>query len=693
MNEKVVSATRNVAIVGPYLSGKTTLLESLLSVTGAISRKGNIKDGNTVGDSAAEARDRHMSVEVTVATTEYQGISFNFLDCPGSIEFAQETYNVLIGVDAAVVVCEPVVERVLTLSPLFKFLDDWEIPHLLFINKVDRFNSNGGAWGNSYRELLAAIKSVSARPLVLHQYPIGTGEQLTGFIDLVSEQAYQYHPDAPADPVPLPESLKEQEQEARAQLLETLADFDDHLLEELLEEIEPAQEEILQDLKMELGSDLIVPVFMGVAERDYGVRHLIDALLREAPTPETTAKRREIDGNSEKVVAQVLKTYYTPQGGRLSLVRLWQGQLTEGMIVNNIRPSGLYRLQGQQSKSISGASAGEIIALGRLEGMQTGATLVANGDNPGRKLPQAEPLKPVYALAIAPDKRKDEVKLSGALTKMLEEDPSLAWEQHGDTNEIILWGQGEIHLQVALDRLRRKYNLPMSTGLPQVPYKETIRKPTSSHGRYKHQSGGHGQFGDVYLEIKPQHRGDGFDFSDTIVGGVVPKQYIPGVETGVREYLSQGPLGFPVVDVAVTLTNGSYHSVDSSEQAFKQAARLAMTQGMPNCKPMLLEPIMAIEVKAPMEFTSKVLQLVSGRRGQILGYEAIPDWKGWDCVCGYLPQAEMQDFIVELRSLTLGTGFFNWEYNHLQEVPGKLATGVLQTTGRSNGDGNGNGKR
>ncbi|NER28505.1 MAG: GTP-binding protein, partial [Symploca sp. SIO1C4] len=234
MNEKVVSATRNVAIVGPYLSGKTTLLESLLSVTGAISRKGNIKDGNTVGDSAAEARERHMSVEVTVATTQYRGIDFTFLDCPGSIEFAQETYNALIGVDAAIVVCEPVIERVLTLSPLFKFLDDWEIPHLLFINKVDRFSCNGGAWGSSYRELLAAIKSVSARPLVLHQYPIGTGDKVTGFIDLVSEQAYQYHPDAPADLVPLPESLKEQEQEARAQLLETLADFDDHLLEELL---------------------------------------------------------------------------------------------------------------------------------------------------------------------------------------------------------------------------------------------------------------------------------------------------------------------------------------------------------------------------------------------------------------------------------------------------------------------------
>ncbi len=686
MNEKVISATRNVAIVGPYLSGKTTLLESLLFVTNAISRKGNIKDGNTVGDSATEARDRQMSVEVSVASTDYQGTRFTFLDCPGSVEFAQETYNALIGVDAAVVVCEPVSDRVLTLAPLFKFLDDWEIPHLVFINKMDRLTCDGDACGHPYREVLDALKSVSTRPLVPHQYPIGKGEQLIGFIDLVTEQAYHYHPGAPADPVPLPESLREQEKATRAEMLEALANFDDHLLEELLEEIEPPQEEILKDLRMELGADLIVPVFMGVAEQDYGVRPLLEALLREAPAPETTAERRGIDSNAETPVAQVLKTYYTPQGGKLSLVRVWQGQLTDGIVLNGVRVGGLYRLLGQQQQSINQALAGEIVALGRLEGILTSQTLTSNTGQSLLELAKANSLAPVYALAIAPEKRKDEVKLSGALTKLLEEDPSLAWEQHGDTHEIILWGQGEIHLQVALDRLRRKYNLPMSTHLPRVPYKETIRKPASSHGRYKHQSGGHGQFGDVYLDIKPLPRGEGFNFSQTVVGGVVPKQYIPGVEIGVREYLVHGPLGFPVVDVAVTLTNGSYHTVDSSEQAFKQAARLAMTEGMPNCEPTLLEPVMTIQVCAPKEYTSKVLQLVSGRRGQILGYEGRSDWLGWDCVSAYLPQAEMHDFIVELRSLTLGVGFFKWEYDHLQEVPGKLAEGVLATTSQGNGN-------
>ncbi|MEH1874875.1 elongation factor G [Nostoc sp.] len=682
MNEKVKSGSRNVAIVGPYLSGKTTLLESLLFVTGAISRKGSVKDSNTVGDSAAESRDRQMSVEVSAASTEYNGIRFTFIDCPGSVEFAQETYNALMGVDAAIVVCEPIRERVLTLAPLFKFLDDWEIPHLVFVNKMDRANIH-------VLETLHALKAVSSRPLVAHQYPIMNGEQLTGFIDMVSEQAYQYHPGAPADPIPFPESLKQEEHTARAEMLEALANFDDHLLEELLEDIEPPQEEILKDLKMELGADLVVPVFFGVAEQDYGVRPLLEALLREAPEPETTAERRLKNIKGDTPLAQVLKTYYTPQGGKLSLVRVWRGKLTDGIVLNGIRTGGIYRLMGQQQQSVNQVSAGEIVALSRLEGIKTGDT-ISTEQQSAIKLPKAVELEPVYALAITPEKRNDEVKLSGAIAKLLEEDCSLAWEQHGDTHEVILWGQGEIHLQVALDRLRRKYNLPMTTHLPQVPYKETIRKTVASiHGRYKHQSGGHGQFGDVFLDIKPLPRGTGFNFNETIVGGVVPKQYIPGVEMGVREFLTHGPLGFPMVDLAVTLTNGSYHNVDSSEQAFKQAARLAMQTGISQAEPTLLEPILRVEVTTPSEFTSKVLQLLSGRRGQILGYEGRNDWSGWDNISAYLPQAEMQNFIVELRSLTLGVGSFHWEYDHLQEVPEKLAERVISSNGNG---GNGNGK-
>lgn len=677
MTNNLTSENRNVAIVGPYLSGKTALLESLLLATGTITRKGTAKEGNRVGDGVAEARDRNMTVEVNTAYGEYGGINFTFLDCPGSVEFAQETYNALMGAGLAIVVCEPEPNRILTLSPLFKFLDDWKIPHIVFINKMDRAFADEDGCNITFLELLNTLKTVSTRPIVPQEYPIAKGSELIGFIDLVTEQAYNYHPGAPSDPVPMPEELRDLEHSARQEMLEQLSNFDDHLLEELLEEIEPPTEEIVKDLKMELGADLIVPVFIGAAELEYGVRSLLDALGREAPEPNLTAERRGINPSHDIPIAQVLKTFYTPQGGKLSLVRVWQGELTEGIILNGVRAAGMYRLMGQQTQGVQVAQTGEIVALARMDGIQTGDTLTTEPDRLKKPLPKAQVLPPMFALAIAPENRKDEVKLRAALTKMMEEDPSLTWEQNTDTHQVILWGQGEIHLKVTLDRLHRKYNLPIVTSPPQIPYKETIRKNTSSHGRYKHQSGGHGQFGDVYLDIAPLPRGEGFNFTETIVGGAVPKQYIPGVEIGVREYLEQGPLGFPVVDVSVTLTNGSYHSVDSSEQAFKQAARLAMQTGMAKCNPTLLEPIVTVEVCAPHEFTSQLFQVITTRRGQILGYEPIADWKGWDRVSAYLPQAEMQDLIVELRSLTMGVGYFNWKFDHLQEVPDKLAEKVL----------------
>ncbi|MEO0757176.1 MAG: elongation factor G [Cyanobacteria bacterium J06648_16] len=674
MTRKVPGGSRNVAIVGPYSSGKTTLLESLLHITGVTTRKGSITEGNTIGDSAPEARARQMTVEINAASAEYGGVNFTFLDCPGSIELLQETLNALVGVDAAIVVCEPDPSRVLTVAPLLQFLDQWEIPHVVWLNKMDRANAN-------YLEVLEALKTVSSRPLVPHQYPIGAGEHLVGFIDLVSEQAYHYHPGAPADPMPFPGELEAVEKAARTEMLETLADFDDHLLEELLEDISPTQEEIVKDLKMELGADLIVPVFIGVASQDYGVRPLLEALVREAPEPSVTAENRGIEA-ADAPLAQVLKTFYTPQGGKLSLVRLWRGTLHDGGSLGGERMGGMYRLLGQQQQSLTKVEAGSVVAIARLESAHTGDTLTPEPDELGMDaLPAADALPAVYALAITAEKRSDEVKLSSALSKLIEEDPALHWEQHGDTHEVILWGQGDVHIQISLDRLRRKYNLPMSTHLPQVPYKETIRKAASAvRGRYKHQTGGHGQFGDVYLDIQPLPRGTGFNFQQSIVGGVVPRQYIPSVENGVKETLDHGPLGFPVVDVSVTLTNGSYHNVDSSDQAFKQAARIAMQSGLPQCEPALLEPIAQLEISIPNGFTSNVLKLVSGRRGQILGYQSKTSWPGWDEVSAQLPVSEMQTLILELRSLSMGVGFFRWQYDHLSQVPEKVKAQVLAKT-------------
>jgi elongation factor G len=670
-----MTSFRNIAIIGPYSSGKTTLLEGLLYISGAIARKGSVRAKNTVGDASAEARARQMSTEVTAASLEHGSLLFTFLDCPGSVELYQESLNAIVGVDVAIVVCEPDPLKLLTLAPLFQVLDDWHIPHLVFLNKMDRA-------AEPFQSVMTALKQVSSRPLVLQQYPIGYGETLNGFIDLITEQAFQYHPDAPADLIPLPEALKEQERAARAEMLETLAEHDDHLLEELLEDIDPPQTEVLQDLQKELGDDLIVPVLFGVADRGFGIRPLLEVLTEEAPDAIKTSELRGLQpGKEDAPVAQVLKTYISAQGGKLSLVRVWQGTLTDGMSLNQVRVGGIYRLLGQQQSSVSQAGAGEIVALGRMEGIQTGDTLRGNGNSGDRpELRRARRLEPVFAQAVRPQNRKDEVKLTTALNKLHEEDPSLIWEHRENTHEIAIWGQGDIHLLIGKERLEHKYRLPVDMQMPQVPYCETIRKASSSHGRYKHQTGGHGQFGDVYLDIKPQPRGNGFQFNETVVGGVVPKQYIPGVEMGVREFLVSGFYGFPLVDVAVTLTNGSYHAVDSSEQAFKQAARLAMQSGVERCEPVLLEPIKQVFISTPTEFTSNILKLVRNRRGQVLGYEAKAGWSGWDEVSAYLPMAEMRDLIVELRSLTQGVGFFDWRDDHLEEVPEKIAEGVLTAT-------------
>ncbi len=660
---------RNVALVGPNGSGKTTLLESMLFVTGAIGRKGRIGEGNMVGDSSAEARARQMSTEVSAASLEHEGVRYNLLDCPGSVEFIHEMRCAAIGCDVAIVVVEPALERMIALAPIFQFLEEHEIPHLVFINKMDRSEVR-------YRDLLDALRKLSSRPIVPHQYAIGRGQDLVGYIDLVSEEAFAYRDGAPSDRIPLPEEYRERENAARTEMLETLADFDDDLMEKLLEDVEPSEEEIIRELRKTLGADRVVPVFMGVAEQDKGVRRLLQALAREAPDPTVHAEALgiEMDGPA---LAQVLKTYYQPHAGKLSLVRIWRGRIRDGMTLSEMRVGGLYRLFGGQTQPLETAEAGDIVALARMEDAHTGGILF-EGDTPGEvALPTVEPAKPMFAFAISAANRSDEVKLSAALAKLIDEDPALKLEQDAELQQTLLWGQGELHLRVALDRLKNKYHIGIDVKPPRTPYRETIRRGTQAHGRHKKQTGGHGQFADVKIEIRPLARGEGFDFENKIVGGAVPRQFIPAVETGAREYLRKGPLGFPVVDVGVTLFDGQFHTVDSNELSFKLAVGLALKEGLPKCGPVLLEPILAVTISVPSDYTSKTLQLVNQKRGQILGYDSKPGWPGWDEIKAHIPQGEMHDLIVNLRSLSQGTGFFDWEFDHLQEVPDRLQKTVL----------------
>ena len=664
-------SARCIALVGPYLSGKTTLLEAILARTGAVSRQGSMAAQNTVGDASEEARHHGMSVELNVAEVNFLDDNFTFLDCPGSIEFQADALNVLTACDAAVVVCEPDEKKVPALQLIIKQLEDRGIPHFLFINKIDKAEAR-------VRDIVPMLQPASTKPLVLRQLPIWENDIVTGFIDLALERAFIYREHAPSEVVAIPEALADSEAKARFSMLEKLADYDDELMEQLLEDVPPPRDKIFDDLAKEFRDGLICSVLLGSAESGHGIFRLLKALRHEVPFIESTAKRLGVVGAPS--CAYVLKTFHTAHGGKLSLARVLGGVFADGTVVHggadDERISGVFTVMGQEPAKRGEAGPGETVAFGRLDSTKTGDMLTAEK---GKSLKIEKPAnaKPVFGLAIAAREKKDEVKLTAAIAKIIEEDPSISLTHSQDIGEMVLWGQGEMHLRVALEKLVRKYGIAAETRPRTIPYKETIRKAVEVRGRHKKQSGGHGQFGDVVVTIKPQPRGGGFEFSDEITGGVVPKNYIPSVEIGVRDYLHSGPLGFHVVDVAVCLIDGSYHSVDSSDMAFRQAGRIAMTEGMPQCSPVLLEPIMAVEIAVPSEATARINGIISSRRGQILGFDTRPGWPGWDLVEAHLPESEIQNLIVELRSATSGVGTFNAKFDHLAELTGKIADQVL----------------
>lgn len=664
---------RCIALVGPYLSGKTTLLEAILARTGAITRQGAMSDRNTVGDASPEARDHAMSVEVNVAQTEFLGDTYTFIDCPGSLEFQHDATAALTGCDAAVVVCEPDEKKVPALQLILKQLEDRGIPHFLFLNKIDKAEGR-------VRDILPVLQPASTKPLVLRQIPIWEGEIVTGFVDLALERAFVYREHAESEIVEMPGDLSDREKEARFSMLEQLADYDDELMEQLLEDIEPPRDKVFDDLAQELRTGEICPVLLGSAENGNGILRLLKALRHEAPSVKETAERLGVSKAAS--CAQILKTFHTEHGGKLSLARVLTGEFADGANVHagdrDDRISGIFTLMGQDPVKGGTAGPGSTVAFGRMESIQTGDTLSTEKGS-GTVIEFPPPPSTVLGLAISAAERKDEVKMTESIGKIIEEDPSLSLDHNQELGQLVLWGQGEMHLRVALERLKRKYNIVAQTRPRQVPYKETIKKSVEIRGRHKKQSGGHGQFGDVVLDIKPLPRGSGFEFSDTITGGAVPKQYIPSVEAGVKEYLGSGPLGFPVVDVAVCLKDGSYHSVDSSDMAFKTAGALAMREGMPQCAPVLLEPVMAVEIAIPSDATARINQIITGHRGQILGFDARPGWDGWDLVQAHMPEAELQTLIIELRSATAGVGTFIAKFDHLAELTGRLAEQVMES--------------
>jgi elongation factor G len=664
---------RCIALVGPFQSGKTTLLEAILARTGAVQRQGTVDAGTSVGDASKEARHHKMSVEATFATTNFMGDNYVFVDCPGSIEFIHDMRSVLPAVDAAVVVCEADEKKVPQLQLILRELEDQNIPHFVFLNKIDKADKR-------VRETIKLLQPASRVPLLLRQIPIWNGDIISGFVDLALERAYVYKEHAPSEIVELKGEDADREKEARFTMLETLADHDDELMEQLLEDIQPPRDKVFDDLAKELRERLVVPVLIGVATRSNGVLRLLKALRHEAPGVAETAQRLGVEAGNE-AVALVLKTFHTAHGGKMSVARLLAGQAGDGTIFNTPdgeagRVAGVFKLMGQHFEKRGQASAGETVAFGKLDGAKTGDTL-STGKQAHAALIELKPYPPVLATAVQAKERKDDVKLGTAFTKLNEEDPSLTIVHDAESHEVVIWGQGEMHLRVATERLADRFQVPVNTRPPSVGYRETIRKPISIRGRHKKQSGGHGQFGDVVLEIKPLPRSSGFQFEERITGGVVPRNYIPSVEEGVIDALKHGPLGFPVVDLHVALVDGSYHTVDSSDMAFRTAGRIAIVEGLPQCQPVLLEPIHEVEIVCPSEATAKMNAILSSRRGQILGFDAREGWPGWDMVRAQMAEAEIGDLIIEVRSATAGVGSFTYKFDHMAELTGRTADQIV----------------
>jgi len=662
---------RNVAFVGPHHSGKTTLVESLLAHTQAIPRKGSVVDGTATTDHDPESHAHQMSVTPGFAYLRSGGVSVNIIDCPGAVDFLEETKFALAGADAVIIVVEADPNRLPQVEMIVDYVESLSLPHCFVINRLDR---PGADFVGTY----AALRQRFGNHVVAEQAPIGQGENLSGFVDVVTMKAYKYS-DGVASPSTLPEHFADKNHE---QLLEALADFDDHLMEEILEGTEPPLEEVEQDLTTDVSADKIIPVLVTSGIRGWGVAELLDLIIRQFPDGTQVRRNDEAGKDVEPnpngpVVAQVCKTIVHPQSGKLSIVRVFSGTLNPDTALVNVnrdvkeRPGGLYALLGKAQTTASNLGPGSIAAIARLDTTVTGDTLCSNANKtimPKRKLPKA-----AFSLALRPHDRSDEAKLSQLLVRMREEDPTLVVERAEFTDELVLRGYGEMHLAVTVERLQRKYSVKLDTQLPAVPYRETITGKTQQQGRYKHQTGGHGMFGDVHIEIEPLPRGSGFKFDERVVGGSVPKQFFPGVEKGVREALERGPLGgFPVVDLKVTLYDGSYHSVDSNEMSFKLAASLAMREGMPKCHPVLLEPIQRVEITVPTTYTSTVLQQISGHRGQILNYGPSEERRGADVVKALVPQSEMPRYLTELRTATQGLGYYTAEHDHFEFAPPKV---------------------
>lgn len=651
---------RNVCLVGHGGAGKTSLTETFLFNSGVINRIGRITEGNTVSDYLPEEVKHKVSISTSLIPIEWQEVKVNVLDTPGYLDFFGEVKSALRVAECGVLVLCGVAGLEVQAEIALNVMEQQKLPRVIFVNKLDRKNAN---FGKVMEQLKNAYPLARFAPL---QLPIGQEDSFQGIVDIVEDKAYDYETNGSGkfSVKGVPAEFQLEAELFRDQLSEAVAEADDDILAKYLEGERLTQEDLQTALRLALKQNLVIPVLCGSAYKNIGITNIMDFFANFVPAPEVVPEKAAI----------VFKTLADPYVGKMSFFRVYGGKfVAETLVYNSSREieekiGQPFYLRGKTQEPVSSVSAGDIAVVAKLQDVRTGDTLCRK-EHP-IKLQGIDFPIPTLSVAIAAKTKGDEDKLGSALARLADEDPTIKISKNTETRELLLTGLGEMHLEIFLEKLTRKFGVAVSMKVPRVPYRETIRKSVKVEGKHKKQTGGHGQYGHVWINIEPSD-GKDFEFAEAIFGGSVPKQYIPAVEKGIREAMAEGTMvGYPVTDIKVTLTDGSYHAVDSSEMAFKLAAIIAFRKGVELAKPTLLEPVVEVEIKVPEVFMGDVIGDINGKRGKMLGMVA--DSENFQIIRAHVPQAEMMRYAIDLRSLTQGRGSFTMEFLQYEEVPGKL---------------------
>ncbi len=676
---------RNLGIVGQGDAGKTSLTEAILFNTGMTDRLGRVDDGTSTMDYEPEEIKRQITISSSLNHCEWQDCSLHIVDTPGYTNFLHDTRNCLRVLGGAVLVVSAVDGVKAQTLKIWQWANEFEVPRIVFVNKMDRDRAD-------FLKVVDDVqKNLSTRAIAV-ALPVGAGEDFKGIIDLVDMKArfFKFDDQGTYDETEIPAEYLDEAERVRTIMVEAAAEADDELMEKYLETESLSRDEILRGLREGTLTKVFTPVFCGSATANIGVRNLLNFIVNCLPSPVDKgiqygtnpktgeAEKRKPDPN-EPFSAMVFKTISDPYTGKLTLFRIYSGTLKSDSVVYNPnkeapeRIGQIFELEGKKQKAVAEAEAGDIVAVAKLKETATGDTLCDGAKPIVYESPLA--LKPVISFALEAKSKGDEDKIMGSLHRIMEEDPTYHVQRDEETKEMILSGMGQVHVEVAVEKLKRKFGVEVLLKEPKVPYRETVKKTVKQHYRHKKQSGGRGQFADVHIEVAPLPRGEGYQFIDKVVGGVIPRQFIPAVDKGIHESLKHGILaGYPVQDFSVTLYDGSHHSVDSSEMAFKIAGSMAFKKAMEEANPVLLEPVMHMEIMVPDDCVGDVIGDMNSRRGKVLGVE--PQGSSQN-IAVQVPMAEVLKYAPELRSMTSDRGLFTMEFSHYEEVPSHMTAKIL----------------